>query len=1065
MSLSFGVLGPLWAEDAHGRLALKGPRHRAVLARLLVARGRVVPVTRLIDDLWEDPPENATGTIHTFVAALRRILEPDRPPRRPARVLVTEPPGYVLRIEPDQVDAERFEQAVRHAGISLEAGRAAEAVAELDAALALWHGPAYAEFAEFAWVRAEIARLDEQRLVAVEQRARALLAVGRTSDAVVAMEALLHDHPLREQAWYLLASALYRGGRQADALEVLRTVRTRLRDELAIEPGPELRELESAILAQAPHLQGASIPAKTVGAVSVSNPSSRVEGTAVAGPFVGRVAELARLNEAATEVLASARPRLVLISGMEGAGKSALAAAFVASLAQREWATAWGPSPEDGGTPPNWAWQRIVADLASAGHSHGPATSARADSVRVAAADPAVERFEMRRAAVEYLASVARGGPVSLVLDDLHQAGEETLELVSALVTGPVDGAVLVIGTYRDTDVGAGLAAALARWARVEPVRIQLGGLTEGETGELVGAVSGVEMDSAVVRRIHRRGNGNPFFTRELARLLRDEGEDALGEVPVGVRDVVRQRVARLSEAERTVLARAAVLGEGIDREVLTELAGDAGAVLDAAEAGVRAGFLVESDSGELSFAHAVVRDVLYREISGPRRAAWHAAVGELLEEAGGSDPAVLAHHFVRANGRATAARAARYSVEAGRAAERVFAPHEAARWFAAAVTAYERDGDIRGRLEATMGFGRASALTGALAESRRVRAQALRDIDTLDDPELAARVLAAFDVPALWTDTDDPRLAVRVVAVAEHTLRALPADALELRSRLLTTIALEVRAADGERGRAAAIEAEELARRLNDPALLAFALNARFMQTFHRAGLAPERARIATEIIELSRTHELVTFEVLGHLIAVQSHSAMGDFAAADQHAAAAGTLGDTYGLTLVAVFTRWYSALRQSMSAPYDVSESTYRAAAAAVPSAAMPGLEHGLLPLALLCLRLRHELPLDVDPALDWGPHEPWVRPLLLLAQGREDEARTALRALPSPPPGLLLELRLCLVARAASALDERAIMSEVRDRLRLAASELAGAGTGLVTLEPVADYLERLDTALD
>lgn len=254
MGLTFGVLGPLWAEDDRGRLALKGPRHRAVLARLLVARGRVVPVTQLVDDLWEQPPENAIGAIQTFIAALRRVLEPDRAPRQAARVLVSAPPGYAVRIEPEQVDAGRFENAVRRAGELLDASRAAEAVTELDGALALWQGPAYAEFAEFSWARGEIVRLDEMRLLAVESRARALLESGRAAAAVVAMESHLHDHPLREQAWMLFALGLYRGGRQADALAALRTVRGRLRAELGVDPGPELRELEAAILAQAPHL-------------------------------------------------------------------------------------------------------------------------------------------------------------------------------------------------------------------------------------------------------------------------------------------------------------------------------------------------------------------------------------------------------------------------------------------------------------------------------------------------------------------------------------------------------------------------------------------------------------------------------------------------------------------------------------------------------------------------------------------------------------------------------------------------------------------------------------------
>ncbi|WP_165495468.1 AfsR/SARP family transcriptional regulator, partial [Actinomadura roseirufa] len=248
----FGVLGPLTAEDAGGPLELRGPRHRAVLARLLVARGRVVPVGTLVGDLWDDPPEGAVGAVRTFVAALRRGIEPDRPPRAPARLLVTSAPGYALRAEPDAVDARRFEAAVREAA----ALPPARALTVLDGALALWRGPAYAEFADRGWARAEITRLDELRLLAVERRAGAALETGAAADAVPDLEAHAAGHPWREgeDAWRLLALALYRAGRQADALAVLRRARDALVTELALDPSPGLRRLESDILAQAPHL-------------------------------------------------------------------------------------------------------------------------------------------------------------------------------------------------------------------------------------------------------------------------------------------------------------------------------------------------------------------------------------------------------------------------------------------------------------------------------------------------------------------------------------------------------------------------------------------------------------------------------------------------------------------------------------------------------------------------------------------------------------------------------------------------------------------------------------------
>ncbi|MBV1937838.1 winged helix-turn-helix domain-containing protein, partial [Streptomyces sp. BV286] len=249
--VAFGVLGPTVAVAGDGReLALKGPRHRAVLARLIVARRRVVPVTRLVEDLWDDPPPGAVGAVQTFVAALRRELEPERPPRAPARLLVTEGPGYALRAAPDAVDAWRFERAIATAADL----PAAAALPALEEALGWWRGPAYTEYADEDWSRGERARLAELRLQAVERRAGTLLTLGRPADAVPDLDAHLTDHPWREDAWRLLALALYRQHRQGDALAVLRRAREVLVGQLGVDPGPRLRHLESDILTQAPAL-------------------------------------------------------------------------------------------------------------------------------------------------------------------------------------------------------------------------------------------------------------------------------------------------------------------------------------------------------------------------------------------------------------------------------------------------------------------------------------------------------------------------------------------------------------------------------------------------------------------------------------------------------------------------------------------------------------------------------------------------------------------------------------------------------------------------------------------
>ncbi|MEU4470567.1 BTAD domain-containing putative transcriptional regulator [Micromonospora sp. NPDC023888] len=1074
VEVTFGVLGPVTAAVGGGPVSVRGHRQRLVLARLLIAHGRVVSVDRLVDDLWEVPPDGAVGAIRTFVADLRRALEPDRPPRQPSRLLVTEPSGYALRAAPDAVDAARFEAAVGEAGRLLTAELPAPALAALDPALALWRGPAYADCAGALWAVAEINRLDELRMLAVERRAEALLALGRPDEAAADLPAHLAGHPLREDAWRLLALARYRAGRQGEALAALREARDAVVSALGVDPGPELRRLEADILAQAAHLTRTPAVAVAVGPVRGGG-----SGSVPGRPFVGRDAEVARLRHAAEAAAGPGRPTLALLSGDPGAGKSAVAEALTRQLAAAGWSTAWGRSPEYDGAPAAWPWTQITDALT------GPVGGGLAGTaVTEGPGDPAVARFRRHRAVAALVSAVADRGPLLLVLDDLHRADCDTLDLLTGLLTGPqpATGPVLVLGTYRATEVSPELTAALARVAGLEPVREYLGGLSPEATGELARAVAGPELDPPTVRLIHHRSGGNPFFVRELAQLYASAGPAALAAVPPGVRDVIRHRLAQLPAPTRTVLRQAAVLGRDLDPAVLGELAGDPAALLDAVDRGLQAGFLTEQEpDGRLRFTHILVRDTLYADLSASRRAAWHAAVAEAMRRQQPVDPAALAHHLLHAGGQENAHRAAGYARTAAEQAERDGNPHEAARLWAQVVDAYDRAGlnERRERLGAVLGLGRALAVTGRLAEARRHRAAAITDAEAVGDPRLTAEVLAGFDVPAIWTRNDDDALSERIVRAAEHALTGLGPTGSAQRSRLLSTLALELRGTTGDRGRRAAAEAERIARTIADPGLLAFALNARFMHAFHRVGLADERARIGAELVDLATPRQLVTFEVLGHLILVQACCARADRAGADAHARAADRLAQRYELPLVGVFTGWYAALRLAVGGDGEAAATAYRAAAERLPADAMPGLARGLLPLALLGLRLAdavsddpqvpgHQRPIpgpdDEDWArLDWGPHEPWVRPLLLAAAGDRVATRAALRALPDGPHDLLREVRLCLTARAALAVGDRATMEHVAAALRPAAAELA-AGSGLVTAGPVAGHLAELTTAL-
>ena len=253
--MEFRILGPLEVWDGGGEVSLGGPKPRALLAVLLLHPNEVVPADRLIDELWgEDSPERAAAALRVNVSRLRKALPQD--------VLTTRSPGYVIRVEPDELDLHRFERLVDEGRSLLARGLAADASERLRDALSLWRGPALADFAYESFAQAAIARLEEIRLAAVELRIDADLALGRHDELVGELEALVAEHPLRERLRGYLMTALYRSGRQAEALDAYQDARRALVDELGIEPSPALQELERAILRQDPSLDCSSAGAR-----------------------------------------------------------------------------------------------------------------------------------------------------------------------------------------------------------------------------------------------------------------------------------------------------------------------------------------------------------------------------------------------------------------------------------------------------------------------------------------------------------------------------------------------------------------------------------------------------------------------------------------------------------------------------------------------------------------------------------------------------------------------------------------------------------------------------------
>ncbi|MDL4818052.1 ATP-binding protein [Actinomadura opuntiae] len=1067
MTTAVRVLGTFAVHVAGVPTDLGGPRRRSVLARLAAAHGRMVPADRLVDDLWAGtaPPHAAAG-LQSFVSHLRRALEPGRPPRTPARVLVTEPPGYALRLPDDAVDAWRFDALIDRAARLLDAGDPSGARRDAEAALAEWRGPAYAEFAALPWAAAEAARLDERRRLAVERRAEAMLALGTAAEAVPDLEAHTAAHPLREEAWRLLALALYRAGRQGDALAALRRARAALTEELGVDPGPALRDLEAGILAQAPDLGGgAERPARYVARAAAAEPSG--------APFVGRERELARLDEAAREAEAG-RGTTVLISGDAGMGKTALTERFARLLAGRGWTCAWGRAPETGGAPAAWPWAELLRDLAAT----APPPAALA--VRLApllddaatghgAADVSAGRFRLHLAAGDYLAGLAEGRPLLLVLEDLHWADEETLALLTWLAGRVRDRRVLLAATFRQTEVPGPLAGALAALARREPARIELPGLSAAEVAALVRGVCDTRLGDAELSAIAERTGGNPFFTRETARLLAAEGlPAATRRVPAGVGDVLRRRIARLPEPARTVLRDAAVAGRDAALDVLTDLSGDEDTVIDAVDAALAAGLVTEPAPGRMRFAHALVRDTLYTDLSSARRTRLHGRVAAALERHSPDEVAAIAHHYLESG--TAPDRAVRYARLAAEAAEARYAHRVAADlWVRAAETLRARgEGAARERLEIETAAIRATALAGQVVDARDRRRRAIADARALGDVRLLARIIVAFDVPTLWTSREYGILDREVIEATEHALAGSPGDDPALRARLLTTLAIELEGEQDDRGARAAREAVETARGLGDPALLAAALNGGYLNGYRSADGLRERRRIAAELLDLATEHDLPGYLVLARLQLQQTEVASLDLAAARRHLDEGRRLAEHYGLPLLAMIAEWYGGLAHTFGARYDEAERVYTQVGGAIGRTGIWSSERGMMLVGAFCLRYVQGRAGELVDETAWlraqWPHVAAtsdIHVLALAAAGRLDEARRAAPADTAPVRrDYFYDLVMAIRARRALALGDRALAAETYDALLPYEGHVTGGATAVATIGPVDEVLADL-----
>ncbi|MGR6965270.1 BTAD domain-containing putative transcriptional regulator [Geodermatophilus sp. URMC 61] len=1040
-SVEVSVLGSVQATVAGQPAALGGPRQRSVLARLVLAGGHVVSTDRLVEDLWDgEPPPKALAALQVHVSRLRRALEPSVGRRSGATVVVSVAPGYRLQLPREAVDAWRFEDLVARASATGDVAARREL---LERALACWSGPAYAGSGDAAWAAPEVARLEELRLVAVELRADADLALGRAAAVVPELERHLHDHPDREEAVRLLALALYRSGRQGDALTVLRRAREQLAEELGIDPGHGLRDLETAILGQVPALDLPGPRSAPLPAVPAPPPP----------PSPGRTAELRRLLD-----LAAGGARLVWIAGEAGAGKTTLVEAAAARLREDGWRVVDGRCPEVDGAPPAWPWTEITRALGAAPLEEGTA-------------------FWLARAVADRLREAAREQPLLVVLDDVHRADELTLQLLRQVVDSLAGSPLLVLATHRDAEAGEALAATRAALASTGARHLELRGLDDEGIAVLARQHGLEDAGPAELRLLRERTDGNPLFVRELTRLLVAEGRGAARTgVPAGLRDVLRRRVERLPGAAVTTLRQAAVLGRDVDVDVLAAVAGrDVDELLDALETAVLAGLLDEPAPGRVRFTHALVRDVLYEDTPLLRRARVHATALAVLREQAGVDAATLAHHAVAAAGPRTAADAVPFVVAAAREAGRLGAAAEEARQWASALRLLELAGRTGGEEELAVLLPSipAHARAGDAVTARTQQRDAVRTARRLGRRDLLVAALAAWDAPLVWTVRDDgaqdPELLDPLLELLETPAgEDLPDD---VRCRLLVALVREVEGVDDDRTDAASAQALELARRVHAvdgaPRLLCAALNVR---AFAALGphLAAEREPLAEELRAVATAAGLTDHQAVAHWLLFLAAAAHTDLAAARRHVDTAVALADTGQLGHLLGALQIFDGALLVLAGRYDEGQVRYEQVAAhlaetgatngglmALIGRFAAGFARGdLAPVAGELAWLHGAMPGALTDAVVLG----------LLDAGREDEARAAWQLRRPISRDYYWLAATTLRAHAAARLGDLATARQAREELLPWAGRIGGLDSGTLVVGPVDDALAAVAEAL-
>ena len=954
--MKFCILGPLEVTGSGGTVSLQGTKPRALLTVLLLHANKPVSADRLALSLWgEDAAPSAVKALHVHISRLRKALGDEN-------ILVTTPAGYCLRVRPGELDTERFEALVADGRRALAAGQAEPAAAALRAALSLWRGPPLEDLPHDPFARSEIARLEEERSAALEARVQADLAAGRHGELLGELRQIVAASPVREQLAGHLMLALYRCGRQSEALDVYARTRATLSGEFGLEPGPELRELQRDILEQAASLDFREPP---VGApLSDHEQPFALPAVLVAAAqeevFVGRDADLDALAGTYAEA-AGGRRRVVLVHGEPGIGKTRLAAEFArrahedgaivlygrcdeeALLAQqpfvealRHYVVTCAPQERAGRLQhASGELRRIIPELAD----HLP------DLPAPLTGDPEGARSRLFEAVAALLCEAAQREPVVLVLDDLHWADTATVLLLKYLARYPRQARLMVLGTYRDTDVDVDdpLFAMLTELARERHLeRHALESLDPAAVAELVGVHAGGEASAELCQTVYEGTEGNAFFVVEVLRHLAESGASGgSGEpdgravasglaVPDSVKDVIGQRIARLGNVTNRLLAAAAVLGHQFELQVLERLAIlPEDELVDALEAAVRASVIEEvaGPAGRYTFSHALIRDTVYGKLTATRRALLHRRAGSAIEEAHAADLephlAGLAHHYAQAGLSGNLDKTIEYGRRAGVHAIAQLAYEQAGAQFrrtAELIDAMDPSRRQGPRCDLVIAQGEAERQAGDPAY-RQTLLGAARQAQDLDDPERLARAALANNrgISSSGQGMDRERVTVLRAALEAYDRADSPT-----RAALLALLAVELSTDHDLRLHdALADEAVAMARRLGDSRTLARVLMQSRVSQWSPTQTTAERRANLREAAELADQHSDPL--LAGQIAYLAANAAMnaGDLEDSDHQIARLGAVTEQLAQPVL----RWYDGMARAkrcvISGPADEAE----------------------------------------------------------------------------------------------------------------------------------------------